>query len=183
MNIAHRMRILAWFIAIGVLPIVGLGSSVYRGGAAAPAERSMLSDQHLEHVERALRDHDGRAARDAVRDAYAAAVASHQWEPLLRVGDAHRRVEEASGYPNLGKASARQNYVFALFRARDQRSLDGVLEAARAFASLGDAAATRQALMIARDVAGADPRAQARVDAAAGQFGGRLASMEGHAHE
>ena len=47
--------------------------------------------------------------RDVVRDAYDAAVMSRRWEPLLHVGDAQWRVEQASGFATLGKASARAN--------------------------------------------------------------------------
>ena len=79
-------------------------------------------------------------------------------------------------------ASARANYLFALFRARDQGSLDGVLQAADAFSRLGDASVVRQALVVARDLAGGDPVAHARVDIAAEELGVRLASADGPEH-
>jgi hypothetical protein len=82
----------------------------------------------------------------------------------------------------LGKASARANYLFALFLARDQRSLDGVLQAADAFSRLGDASVVRHALVVARDLAGRDPVAHARIDIAAEEIGVRLASADGSGH-
>ena len=150
--------------------------------SGAPIEPRVTLEQHVERVDAALASHDLRMAREGVRDAYAAAVTSHRWEPLLYVGDAQRRVEQASGFATLGKAHARENYLFALFRARDQRSLDGVLQAADAFSRLGDASVVRQALVVARDLAGRDPVAHARVDIAAEELGVRLASAAGPEH-
>ena len=150
--------------------------------SGGPIEPSMTWEQGIERADAALASHDLRTAREVVRDAYAAAVTSRRWEPLLHVGDAQRRVEEASGYATLGKASARANYLSALFRARDQRSLDGVLQAAHAFSRLGDASVVRQTLVVARDLAGRDPVAHARVDIAAEELGARLASADGPEH-
>jgi hypothetical protein len=57
-----------------------------------------------------------------------------------------------------------------------------VLQAADAFSRLGDASVVRQALVVARDLAGRDPVAQARVDTAAEKLGVRLASADGPEH-
>ena len=169
-------------LAVAVV-ITAAGAAILdQRSSGAPIEPMMTSERHLARIDTALASHDLRTARDVVRDAYAAAVTSRRWEPLLRVGDAQRRVEEASGYPTLGKANARANYLSALFRARDQRSLDGVLQAADAFSRLGDASVVRQALVVARDVAGRDPVAHARVDIAAEELGARLASADGPEH-
>jgi hypothetical protein len=150
--------------------------------SGAPIEPRLTWEQHVERVDAALTSHDLRTAREVVRDAYAGAVMSRRWEPLLQVGDAQRRVAQASGFATPGKATARANYLFALFRARDQRSLDGVLHAADAFSRLGDASVVRQALAVARDLAGRDPVAHARVDIAAEELGVRLASADGPEH-
>ena len=56
-------------------------------------------------------------------------------------------------------ASARANYLWALFRARDQH-----------------------ALVVARDLAGRDAAAHAQVDIAAEKLGVRLASADGSEH-
>ena len=158
------------------LTAAGAAAFLDHRSSGAPIEPTMTWEQHVERVDAALASHDLRTAREVVRDAYAAAVTSRRWEPLLHVGDAQRRVEQASGFATLGKASARANYLFALFRARDQRSLDGVLQAAEAFSRLGDGSVVRQALVVARDLAGRDPVAHARVDIAAEKLGARLAS-------
>ena len=163
--------------------ITAAGAAIFdHRSSGAPIEPRKTWEQHVERVDAALASHDLRTAREAVRDAYAAAVTSRRWEPLLPVGDAQRRVEQASGYATLGKASARANYLSALFRARNQRSLDGVLQAADAFSRLGDASVVRQALVVARDLAGRDPVAHARVDLAAEELGVRLASADGLEH-
>ena len=94
-------------------------------------------------------------------------------------GKAQKAVGKAQSA--MGKASARANYLFALFRARDQRSLDGVLQAADAFSRLGDASVVRQALVVARDLAGRDAVAHARVDIAVTELGVRVASANGDA--
>jgi hypothetical protein len=138
----------------------------------------MAWEQHVQRVDAALASHDLRTAREAVRDAYAAAVTSRRWEPLLHVGDAQRRVDQASGSATLGSASARETYLFALFRARDQRSLDGVLRTADAFSRLGDASVVRQVLVVAQNLAGRDPVAHARVDVAAKALSVRLVTAD-----
>jgi len=159
--------------------VIAVGAAILdHRSSAAPIEPRVTWEQHVERVDAALASHDLRTAREVVRDAYAAAVMSRRWEPLLQVGDAQRRLEEASGFATLGNASARANYLFALFRARDQRSLDGVLQAAAAFSRLGDASVVRQALVVARDLAGRDAVAHARVDIAADELGARLASAD-----
>jgi hypothetical protein len=53
-----------------------------------------------------------------------------------------------------------------------------VLQAADAFSRLDDASVVRQALMVARELAGGDPVAHARVDIAARELGVRLASAD-----
>jgi hypothetical protein len=169
-------------LAVAVAMTAAAAVMLDHRSSAAPTEPRMTWEQDIERVDAALASHDLRTAREVVRDAYAAAVSSRRWEPLLRVGDAQWRVEEASGFATLGVASARANYLWALFRARDQRSLDGVLQAADAFSRLGDASVVRQALVVARDLAGRDPAAHARIDIAAEELGVRLASADGPEH-
>jgi len=65
---------------------------------------------------------------------------------LLRIG----------AIPGFGKASearARETYWLALFRARQQGSLNGVLDAAEAFGALGDGAMVEQCLRVAEGLA------------------------------
>ena len=79
-------------------------------------------------------------------------------EVLLRLGDEARRRGDAP--------AARRAYLVALFRARGERSLAGVVEAAEGFAALGDDAVVQQALAMAEPLAaaaGADATARARL--------------------
>jgi hypothetical protein len=110
----------------------------------------------LAQVDRALTEGDRAAALSWWRDANAAAIRSGQWEGMIEVGDSARRLEA-------GAVLARQAYLTALFRARQQRSLDGLLRAAAAFGELGDHEVLEHALRIAEREAGLDPRANARV--------------------
>lgn len=110
----------------------------------------------LGRVDTALDEGDSAAALSWWHEARAAAIRSGQWEGMIEVGDAARRF--AGGRPR-----ARQAFLTALFRARQQRSLDGVLRAATGFGELGDRDTLAQALRMAERAAGPDPRAQARV--------------------
>ena len=79
-------------------------------------------------------------------------------EVLLRLGDEARRRGDAP--------AARRAYLVALFRARGEGSLTGVVEAAEGFAALGDDAVVQQALAMAEPLAaaaGADATARARL--------------------
>ena len=57
---------------------------------------------------------------------------------MLAVGDAALRLGEVIRGPRVAVTQAREAYLAALFRARDRRSLDGVLRAAEAFDRMGD---------------------------------------------
>jgi hypothetical protein len=110
----------------------------------------------LGRVDTALDEGDSAAALSWWHEARAAAIRSGQWEGMIEVGDAARRFAG-------GRTRARQAFLTALFRARQQRSLDGVLRAATGFGELGDRDTLAQALRMAERAAGPDPRAQARV--------------------
>ena len=178
------MTLRAQIIITVAVAVAAVGTAAVRNGSAvAHSEPRMTWRQHVDRADAALGAHDLRTAREAVRDAvhdaYANAVRTHQWEPLLHVGDAQQRVEQARGFKAPGKERARVNYLAALFRAREQRSLDGVLHVAAAFANLGDADVVRQALMVARELAGRDPVARERVDIAVTELSVRIASANG----
>jgi hypothetical protein len=110
------------------------------------------------------------AAERSAHIAYAAALASRSWEGLLEAGDAHRRIGEVSGQRAAAAAQAREAYLAALFRARQQSALDGVLRAAEAFADLGDQDAAARGVRIAEGLAARDPEAQADVRAVAARL-------------
>ena len=79
------------------------------------------------------------------------------------MGDAALRLGDASGDRRAMEPEARRAYLSALTHARARRSLDGVLRATEAFAHLGDRDMVEQGIHIARDLAGSDGDAQARV--------------------
>jgi len=142
-------------------------------GPAATAAAPWLSP--LGDVERGLASGDLPAARTARHRAHLAALGSGSWEGFLAVGDAALRLGDASGDRGAMEAEARRAYLSALSRARAQRSLDGVLRATESFARLSDRDNLELGIRLARDLAGSDRDAQARIAALAGHwFGGSL---------
>jgi hypothetical protein len=115
--------------------------------------------QHLHRVDEALRRNNVSAADRAWHDAYVAALGSRHWEGMLAVGDAARRIGDRSNTRLAAGAKARQAYLGALFRARDDRSREGLLHVAHAFAALGDTAFAIHCLRIAEPLTAADPDA------------------------
>lgn len=108
------------------------------------------------------------------REARRRALAAHAWEGLLEVGAAYRRLGDAGGFAHEATATARELFLAAMFRARNQRSLEGVLRAADAFAGLGDRDVVAVALRVAENLVGADEAAGARVQAAARRWHAEL---------
>lgn len=104
---------------------------------------------HIQAMDAALARGDVSAAVRARHDAYLAALGSRRWEGMADVGDASLRLGALSGARRAMVPEARRAYLSALFRARQQRSLDGVLHVAEAFAALGDRDVARQALFMA----------------------------------
>ena len=114
-------------------------------GWAAPLDRS----------DAALAGGDAAGALRAWREANAAAIRSGQWEGMIAVGDAARRLGARGGVP--------RDSLTALYRARREHSVEGALRAAAAFGELGDRDVLAQALRIAEQQAGPDPVKRARV--------------------
>ena len=121
----------------------------------------------LSRVDAALEDGDLAAAMAWWREARLSALRSREWEGLIEVGDASRRLGDAGGFRQDAESQAREAYLAALLRAQRQRSLEGVLRAAGAFGELGDREVTAQAIRIAERQAGRDPLALAHVRAVA----------------
>ena len=117
----------------------------------------------LREVDEAIARGDVMSAAAARHEAYRAAVAGRTWQGYLAAGDAALRLGDATQSRAAAAPDARKLYLAALFRARSQHSLDGVLQTTEAFARLGDSDAVAQGLSIAREMAGLDPAAQARV--------------------
>jgi hypothetical protein len=128
----------------------------------------------LQDVDAALARADVAAAMAARHRAHLAALGSRSWEGFLAVGDAALRIGDAAGNRRAMEPAARRAYLRALTYARAQRSLDGVLEATESFARLGDRDTVEQGIRMARDLAGTDDDARARVATQAGLWIGDL---------
>jgi hypothetical protein len=138
---------------------------------------------HIRRMDDALAQTDISAAEQTWREAYGAALRSRRWDGLVAVGDASLRIAEVVGAREAPKAKARRLYLAALFRARDQGSLDGVLRSTEAFAALGDHEVAVQGVRIAEDLAarGRDAQAQARVRVLGKRVTARLSETENRA--
>jgi hypothetical protein len=128
----------------------------------------------LQRVETALASRNVSAAEAAWHEAHRAALGSrHRWDGLIEVGEAYLRIGEVAHGRQATQATARRLYLAALFRAREQGALDGVLRTADAFAVLGDRETVTQCLQVADQVAERtrDPQARARVEAFRSRWG------------
>jgi hypothetical protein len=161
-------------VAIAVLSLVGLRHA--RPGTAAGRLEPIRWAEHLPSVDRALAAGDVNAAVRAWHTAHAAALASGSWEAMIEAGDAYLRIGRVAGARAPSEAKARQAYLVALFRARGQGSIDGVLRATDAFAGLGDDEVVAQGIAVARALAtrNRDAAAEARLGEAQARLAARL---------
>lgn len=113
--------------------------------------------RYLENVRAAVAGQDVQGAVRAWQDAYTVAEASRAWEGLLDLGDAVLRIGELAGIAKASEPKARRLYLAAFVRVRRDRSLDGALRAAEAFAALGDRVVLEQALTLAATLAESAP--------------------------
>jgi len=164
----RRQQVLGVVVAaalIGAAPTYGES----RSGAEPPPWVAPL-----QRVETALASRNVSAAEEAWHEAHRAALGSrHRWDGLIEVGEAYLRIGEVAHGRQAAQATARRLYLAALFRAREQGALDGVLRTADAFAVLGDREAVTQCLQVADQVAERtrDPQARARVEAFRSRWG------------
>lgn len=152
---------------IVALLVSGIAVMERLSGEGAHAVVSPTWTTALHRAEAALEQGDTVTALSSWREAHAAAVRSGQWEGMIAVGDASRRLAEKGASRPDGLARARRAYLTALFRARREHSVEGSLRAADAFGALGDRDVLAQALRIAEQQAGRDPARRARVRAVA----------------
>jgi hypothetical protein len=108
---------------------------------------------HLEAMDRAIAASNASAAVLAWRHAYAAALDQLGWRGLVEVAAAALRIGTIPGFKKAAESRARESYWTALFRARRQGSLDGVLETAQAFGALSDRVMVEQCVRIAERLA------------------------------
>lgn len=171
--------ILAVAAMLALMLLVGVVSEALAGHAAA-AEAQIAWKTQLDRVDEAVGRNDVAQAVLLWREAYAAALRSRHWAGLVSVGDAYRRLGELGGFRKASEAKARETYLAALFRARQDGSLDGVLRVAEAFADLGDGDVVERCLRVARTLAGQahDARADDRVRAFAERWAARQLEVE-----
>lgn len=162
MGTESRRRVFVSLVLPAALLLAVLEVTAERGGEPEPKQdRSWESP--LREMDQAIARGDLMAAAAVRREAYRAAIASRTWEGFLTAGDAVLRLGDATQSRTAAEPDARRLYLAALFRARSQHSLDGVLLATEAFARLGDREVVTQGLSLAAGLAGSDPAAQARV--------------------
>jgi len=114
-------------------------------------------------IDEALPQADIKRARAAWHDAYRIALLRGDWREMAALGDIALR-RGATGV-HIGDTEARQAYLGALFRARAQASLEGVMRACEGFATLGDRDVVDEGLRIADGLARTsdEPMASERV--------------------
>jgi hypothetical protein len=108
---------------------------------------------HLQVMDSAIATHNASAALKAWRHAYAAALDQPGWCGLAAVAGAALRIGTIPGFRKAAESRARESYWTALFRARRQGSLNGVLDAAEAFGALGDRMMVEQCVRVAERLA------------------------------
>ena len=167
MVIERAQRVFIYVVLGAATLLAALEVTAVRGSAPDPKADTRWADTSwmspLRDMDDAIARGDFTAAETARREAYRAAIASRRWEGFLAAGDAILRLGEATQRRGTAEPEARRLYLSALFRAPGQQSLDGVLLATEAFARLGDRDVVEKGLRLARDLAGSDPEAQARV--------------------
>jgi len=140
------------------------------GPAATPRTEpgAVTWTTYLETMDAALRGNNVPTAERAWREAYALALRTRAWRPLAEVGDAALRLGSQDRQRASHVSRARDVYVAALFRARSDRSVDGVLHVAEAFGALGDHKVVDECLAIAASLgAGDDGETMSRLRALA----------------
>jgi hypothetical protein len=105
---------------------------------------------------------DFGAASRAWPAAWASAFSSRRWDVLLATGDAALRMSVLLNSPVSARANARRAYRAALFRARAQASVEGVLRACEAMKVLGDQEMAEAAEHMARKLASTTNDAEVR---------------------
>ncbi len=164
------LPVLAMAVTVAVLISAHVGPSPASPAAAQSTPADPTWQTALEAMDRALDARDISAAEVAWRDAYVHAFRSRQWDALFAVGTGALRIGDHVAVQQPYRARARQLWLSALFRARQQRAVDGAIATAEAFAALGDVEAVKQALHIADQVAALD---------ASGDAARRVASVRG----
>ncbi len=130
-------------------------------GKSTGEPASLPWQRAIEAMDRALARGDVSAAMLARQAAYRAAVEDRRWDAMAALGDATVRLAHASAIQAATLLpEARRVYLAALFRARRQGSVEGVLRATEAFAALGDKDVAREGLLMAATMAASSGNAR-----------------------
>jgi len=161
-------------------------------GARSSDRDAELSLQYIQAMDDALARGDENAAEMARQAAYLAALGSLRWEAMADVGDAFVRFTQSTGVEPTLRPEARRVYLVALYRARRQGVLEGVLRVSETLAALGDREDARVGLSMAASMAevGHGNEDVARVQAALNRVedhdgvsdGSAAAEIQGPAH-
>jgi hypothetical protein len=146
-------------IALGALASVAATACHGNAGQQAPWTA------HIRAADEALARGDLTRAIRAWNQAYAVARVSRRWDALLEVGRASLRFGGRPGLRFSPEQRARELFLDALFIARRDGSVDGVLQVAEAFAGLEDREVVRRCLRVAERLAEGNADAQADVQA------------------
>lgn len=135
---------------------------------------------HLQAMDTAIAASNASAAVLSWRYAYAAALDQPGWRGLVDVAGAALRIGTIPGFKKAAESRARESYWTALFRARRQGSLNGVLDTAEAFGALGDRVMVEQCIRIAERLAvlTGDAEAAERVRVLAADLTQRYVEMD-----
>lgn len=159
-------RWLCWSVpaivsTLGLIPLAAIVPTV-------PADHAIGTDSQiawqarLHEVDEAMARGDLVTAERQWREAYAAALKSRHWQGMVAAGDTYRALGARAGFRTTSIAKARQAYLAALFRARAEGSVEGVLRSAERFAELGDRDVVEQCIRVAHQVAARSTDPQAR---------------------
>ena len=163
-------RFLTAAIVAGAAVIVWVLPQVHRvidPSAELPVSAGQTSSatstaERIRVIDEAVQRGDLVTARAAWHDAYRSLRRTRDWQGMAALGDIALGVAGASAARQPWEADARQAYLGTLFRARAEGSLDGVLRATDAFATLGDRDVAEEGLRIAEAVASRTGTSEAR---------------------
>src|SRR5262252_3906904 len=117
---------------------LGFGLMLALSACEVPPESRTPWVPHLKRMDEALARNDLPMAQRAAHDAFVTTLVTVTWEGNIAVGQAYQRLAERSEWQGEARKTARKAYFDAFLLARQQGSLDGILESAAAFARVGD---------------------------------------------
>ena len=147
-------------VVAGII-VLTLAAGLAGAAMGGPAGPTPWADS-LKAFDVALAQGHVAVAERALQSAHAAALGSLTWEGMVEVGDAYRRLAEASSAWRPRDTRAHDAYLSALFRARRQESLDGVFRIAEGFAVLGEREPVNLCIQVAKGLAARVPDVKER---------------------